>query len=353
MTATPIFKRRPGTSESELVRIRPTLQNSPIPMMVECLDKDVDTFTWLHANRAVVEEQLSGTGAVLIRGFPLNLPSDFERLAETVSPNLITDYGDLPRGQEGGRLYGSTVYPAAEQILYHNESSHEHRWPMHISFCCMRAATSGGETPLVDCREVLRRLPVDVRMSFQRDGLLYVRNFVSGLDVGWEHFFGTSNQREVEERCARANTECLWQEGGLRTRRRAPAIAQHPWTGDLTFFNQILLHHIAMLHDDVRISLISLFGESGLPRNVLYGSGDPIADDLVRQIRCIYDELAVEFPWEEGDVIMLDNMQIAHGRRAFSGDRKILVTMAEAMDLSSLSRSRPTGGGNVTEVHHG
>ena len=37
----------------------------------------------------------------------------------------------------------------------------------------------------------------------------------------------------------------------------------------------------------------------------------------------------VVFPWNEGDILMLDNMQVAHGRNPFSGERKIIVSMAE------------------------
>ena len=43
----------------------------------------------------------------------------------------------------------------------------------------------------------------------------------------------------------------------------------------------------------------------------------------------VYEDVCVEFPWEEGDMIALDNMLVAHARRPFGGPRKILVAMAE------------------------
>jgi alpha-ketoglutarate-dependent taurine dioxygenase len=33
--------------------------------------------------------------------------------------------------------------------------------------------------------------------------------------------------------------------------------------------------------------------------------------------------------WEAGDILLLDNMLVAHGRRAFTGPRQIVVAMAE------------------------
>jgi alpha-ketoglutarate-dependent taurine dioxygenase len=31
--------------------------------------------------------------------------------------------------------------------------------------------------------------------------------------------------------------------------------------------------------------------------------------------------------WEKGDVLLLDNMLMSHGRSSFTGERKILVSM--------------------------
>ena len=89
----------------------------------------------------------------------------------------------------GGKVYGSTPYPADETILFHNESSHMHRWPMLIWFYCVKAATAGGESPLIDCRRIYQSLDHDIREQFEQKGLLYVRNFTDGLDVSWQNFF--------------------------------------------------------------------------------------------------------------------------------------------------------------------
>ena len=43
----------------------------------------------------------------------------------------------------------------------------------------------------------------------------------------------------------------------------------------------------------------------------------------------IYQQEAILFPWKEGDILMLDNMLICHGRQPFVGKRKVVVGMAE------------------------
>ena len=46
----------------------------------------------------------------------------------------------------------------------------------------------------------------------------------------------------------------------------------------------------------------------------------------------------VTFPWRRGDVLLLDNMLTAHGRRPFTGDRRVLVAMGNSY-LDTLGRA--------------
>jgi hypothetical protein len=159
---------------------------------------------------------------------------------------------------------------------------------------------------------------------------MYVRNFIRGLDVSWQEFFHTSERAVVEAYCRRAALDCTWLDNdGLRTRQVCPAVARHPKTGEMVFFNQIQLHHSSCLEPAVRASLVSLFGEDRLPRQVYYGDGSPIADAVVTAIRDVYQQHAIYFPWQAMDILMVDNMLVAHGRQPFVGPRKIVVAMGE------------------------
>jgi alpha-ketoglutarate-dependent taurine dioxygenase len=57
----------------------------------------------------------------------------------------------------------------------------------------------------------------------------------------------------------------------------------------------------------------------------------------VDRIGELYEELCVEFPWQEGDLIAVDNMLVAHARRPFSGPRKLLVAMGEMIHATDLA----------------
>jgi alpha-ketoglutarate-dependent taurine dioxygenase len=165
-----------------------------------------------------------------------------------------------------------------------------------------------------------------------------VRNFISGLDVSWRDFFRTGERAAVEDYCRRSGFEWQWlPDEGLRISQRAPAVARHPVTGELVFFNQVQLHHVSFLEPEVRESLLALGGEDGLPRNVYYGDGSPVPDDVMREIEKLYWRLAVQFRWQEGDILLVDNMIMAHARNSYSGERKILVAMGDMLDKKELA----------------
>jgi alpha-ketoglutarate-dependent taurine dioxygenase len=329
-----IKRKAISLGETKLVESAPLDPANVMPLVVRPLTSDLDPFEWAASNREFVREQLRRAGGVLFRGFALDSATAFERFAGSLCPDLFGEYGDLPR--EGGsatKVYGATPYPADQPILYHNESSHLGKWPMKIFFFCIQPPLTGGETPIVDCRRVLELLSLELRRRLTERGLVYVRNFAPGLDVSWQNFFRTEDRAEVERKCLEAGTEFEWVgEEGLRTRERREAVTRHPLTGEEVFFNQVQLHHSSSLAHEVRQSLLDVFGEEGLPRNVLYGDGSTIGDEEMAEIGRAYEEAAVLFAWQRGDMLMLDNMMVAHGRKAYTGERKIVVAMGEVVE---------------------
>jgi Taurine catabolism dioxygenase TauD, TfdA family len=296
----------------------------------------VDLAQWAKNNREQIDNYLSQYGAILFRGFNLNTIPDFENVAAAVYP-LYGGYGDLPRAGVSEKIYKSTPYPDDKWILFHNESSHLHRWPLRISFFCVQPSEQGGETPIVDCREVYKQMDPRILRRFEEQGLVYLRNFAEGLDVPWQDFFHTSDKAAVEESCSKDHVECEWTpSGGLRLRQRTRAVVKHPRTGEPVFFNQIQLHHTSCVDPEVRASLQSLFREEDLPRNVYYGDGSPIEDSVVEETLELYKRLAVSLPWQRGDIMMLDNMLTAHARKPHVGARRIVVAMGIMVEYDSI-----------------
>lgn len=310
-----------------------------LPRRVLSHDEGVDLASWGREHEREIHAELLHHGAILFRGFDVEGVGDFERFAESVCPDLYGDYQDLPREKGGKKTYQATPYPAEKTILFHNESSHMYRWPVKQFFYCVLAAREGGETPVVDGREIYRRLDSRVVREFEERKLLYVRNFIEGFDVSWQEFFNTEERGEVERYCTEAGIDFEWRGSDLQTRQLAPAVVRHLETREPVFFNQIQLHHRACLEPELRDALEAVLGEGNLPRSVLFGDGEPIADELVQEITRLYWDCSVAFPWQDADVLMVDNMLCAHARNPFAGPRKIVVAMGQIVRATDLEAS--------------
>jgi alpha-ketoglutarate-dependent taurine dioxygenase len=106
-------------------------------------------------------------------------------------------------------------------------------------------------------------------------------------------------------------------------------VTTHPKTGEKVWFNQLQHWHPSCLDQATRQSMLSLFREQELPRNCYYGDGSIIEDSVMKHVGEVYRNTAVSFPWQRGDILMIDNMLTAHARNTYEGPRKILVAMGE------------------------
>lgn len=279
-----------------------------------------------------IADALGTVGGVLLRGYAVESVEAFRGFAAAFGhPLLSYEFGSTPRSKVEGGVYSSTEYPAHREIPLHNEQSYTRDWPLRIWFHCVTASPEGGATPLADSRAIYRALDPALRDKFARQGLRYVRNFGNGLDLPWSKVFNTEDRSAVEAYCRDHAIDFEWKEDGeLRTSQLCQAVARHPRTGEDVWFNQAHLFHVSALDAVEREVLLDTVGEDELPRNVYFGDGSPIPDEELDAVRAVLAAEKVTFPWQAGDVLMLDNMLIMHGREPYAGPRKVVVAMAEA-----------------------
>jgi alpha-ketoglutarate-dependent taurine dioxygenase len=329
------FKRgRAGVvrlSAETLVRQRRLSPEQALPLVVEPVVAGLDLAEWGAQRREWVEGQLVEHGGLLFRGFGVGTAEQFQRFASAVSSELL-DYQEraAPRLKVSDKVYTSTEFPPDHVIPLHHEMSYSHNWPSKLLFYCELPAQAGGRTPLADDRKVFKLLDQRIKEPFMRKKVMYVRNYGEGVDMTWEEAFQTTDRAVVEEYCRQSRTEFEWRERNrLRTRQVRQAVATHPKTGETVWFNHAHMFHVSSLEPSVRQSLLEVFTEEELPRNALYGDGTPIEPSVLDEIRETYRSAAVSFPWERGDVLLVDNFLVSHGRDSYTGPRKILVSLTD------------------------
>jgi alpha-ketoglutarate-dependent taurine dioxygenase len=134
----------------------------------------------------------------------------------------------------------------------------------------------------------------------------------------------------VENKCRREGIRYEWRaDGSLKTVAVRPAVYRHPDTGEWTWCNQAQHWHIACLDPVTRTFILGETTEDRYPRSCYYGDGTPIPDSLMQLILEVYQEIEVTFPWEKGDVLLVDNLLTAHGRNPYTGERQIFVVIGD------------------------
>ena len=126
-----------------------------------------------------------------------------------------------------------------------------------------------------------------------------------------------------------------WTEFGIRTRAIHPAVIDHPDTGEKCWRNQADQWH----RDFAGVKLSfgggqdprfdpATAGEETLGNHVTFADGGQIDVADLKLIRNVAQSKEVLFPWQSGDIMIIDNILAMHGRKPFKGPRQILVAMA-------------------------
>jgi len=318
-------------SDQGMVTMQLLQPDRSLPLLIQPAVPGVDLLAWTERNRDLVEEKVLQHGAVLFRGFDVGELPDFERFISIISGGAMEyRYRSSPRTQVAGNIYTSTDYPADQSIFPHNEHAYSPTFPLRIFFFCVTPSERGGETPIGDCRKILQRIDPEIRERFREKQVMYVRNFGDGFGLSWPTVFQTEDRAKVEEYCHQNGLEAEWKDGNrLRTRRVGPAIFKHPRTGEELWFNHAAFYHWTTLEPTAREQLRAVFGEEDMPNNTFYGDGTPISPEVAQHLRDAYIDEQVTFPWQKGDLLMMDNMLAIHARNPYVGQRKIVVGMAE------------------------
>ncbi|MEK6278977.1 MAG: TauD/TfdA family dioxygenase [Acidobacteriota bacterium] len=325
-----------SVSSADLITAEP-LNGGALPLVVQPSSEGLNLAVWAAHNRGLIEDYLAKYGAILFRGFRLEDVMEFEWFIESVSAKLL-EYKERssPRSLVSGRIYTSTEYSPSQSIFPHNENSYQLHWPTKIFFFCLEPANQGGETPIVDTRRVFQRLAPELRERFIEKQVKYVRNYGVEFGLRWSFVFQTTDKQAVEDYCRQNDIRYEWRDSdGLRTEAIRPAVVRHPRTGEWSWFNHATFFHYSTL-DPLMREVLSELGEDNLPNNTYYGDGTRIEPDILDELRAAYREETVSFTWQAGDVLMLDNLLVAHSRTPYSGARKVVVGMADPLSWNSV-----------------
>ncbi|MCW2101700.1 UNVERIFIED_ORG: alpha-ketoglutarate-dependent taurine dioxygenase [Pseudomonas psychrophila] len=327
------------------------LSHGPMPLVITPVDNTLSTdseafATWYRQHRAVFDSLLLEFGCLLFRGFALRENADFQGIAQNY-PEHAFGYigGATPRKNIEGRVYESTRIPPTLKIGLHQEKAYMAHYPLKLAFFCKQPSLEGGETILCDMRAVTRRLPAPLVERLSAARIQYVRNFrapstpeneprnthMREYHRPWDEAFLTDDPQRVEQLCRETHLDYQWlEDGSLTVSHTGDAVLKHPLTGESIWFNQLSTQHNnarSLGKPGYAYIQHAYQGKPARPYDVRLGDGTPIPEADIAPIYDALEAQEIAFPWRSGDLLLIDNIAVAHGRNPFKGQRDVQVAL--------------------------
>ena len=328
--------------------IRKSLNPHHLPLVIEPKDEKITSqefYQLIVENKEALKKELLKYGGLLFRNFPVKNEHDFSEVIRALDTGSFIDYigGDSPRNKIKEGIYTSTEAPPSVKIPLHNELSFVKKYPKHIFFYCHLAPKEKGETTIADARKVYQAIDEKVRNRFIEKEIKYVScyyyksqlmdmvNKLQRSHKSWIDVFETHDKKEVEKKCLENEFKYSWQKNDwLQISQERPAVMAHPITRENVWFNQAHLYDfnpkllgwwryigakLFYIQKHMRLHEVYFKDHSKIPREDLY------------HILDVLEGNTIYFPWQKGDVLMLDNVLTMHGRATFNGKRRVMTAM--------------------------
>ncbi|MCY1392288.1 Taurine catabolism dioxygenase TauD, TfdA family [compost metagenome] len=298
---------------------------------------------WAERCRPLLDQLIVEHGGVVLRGFPTRETADFARLVE-LFPTFETGYagGVAPRTQISGRVMEATRLAAPVKLPLHSEMAYMRDYPKRIAFFCRQPATRGGETVIGDVRNLVDALPAELVEKIERLGVRLTRNYGAKSDgmersvevmetIGWNIGFGTDDPDEVERLCAERGLQPLWNDNGtLTVFNLLEPFVTHPRTGRKLYRSLVHVFHDAYRPEGENAELHEAVRKAQKhPSGTYLGNGQRLETAEIEAFMRALDEVTYCWDWQPGDIMILDNLQVWHGRNPYEGARDVQVALLD------------------------
>jgi hypothetical protein len=302
------------------------------PVTFDTPSESVSIEEWVRQNRVAINKSLKQTGAVLLRGLAMQDPDHFEKFVVAYGLPVFPyreSLSNAVRVNHSERVFTANEAPSQVEIYLHHEMAQTPVSPSVLFFCCISAAEQGGATPLCRSDQLFEAFKLSHPKWTEQlvsKGLRYVTRMPavsdesSGQGRSWYNTLNVSDKDEVEKKLTAMGYEYSWQNnGGLET--LSPLL---PGVVELTNGGQSFYHQL----------IAAYRGWPGVRENpasgVIFGDKTEIPVGLLESLSTMAEDYTTDLHWADGEIAMLNNRMIMHGRRPYSGNRKrqVLVSMA-------------------------
>lgn len=255
---------------------------------------------------------LADAGHIVIRGFNPTT-EEFNDLVRHYSSRTTLD----PAREFHGNA-AQKVDSGHGPIGLHIENGMTPFAPDLLWFYCVKAASSGSQTTVCDGFRVWDSLTEGSRKLFADQPLRYTRRNIPA--VMWQRLAAvlSGNGAKPEDmtvadlyRLANKGSEVEFTEqadGSITYEYLVHAAHPTYWSDRMAWANSILGPSYNYEAPDIR-----------------FADGTAIPEDITAEYTEVSEQLTEEIAWEDGDIVLIDNTRVMHGRRAITDPNRTIL----------------------------
>ncbi|UXY17142.1 TauD/TfdA family dioxygenase [Chitiniphilus purpureus] len=259
-----------------------------------------------------VFKQLAESGYILFRDFQV----DIERFSQFVQALSVRVTLDPARSFGGGRDVAQKVDAGYDALGLHCENGNSPFMPHLCWFYCEKAPKLGSQTTVCDGYRVWDRLSPQSQKAFLEQDIVYNRNVE---EAKWKRFVFHMLQQakplediRLDDLIALVNDPEQTRitdngDGSIHYAFRTAAVHPTLFSERPAFANSILG---PSYHYEKPV--------------ITFADESPLTAELLEEIASVSESVTDNLDWQDGDVALIDNTRVMHGRRAIvDPDRSI------------------------------
>jgi len=284
---------------------------------------------FLRGHKVGINRQVDQIGAVLFRGFGIDTAEKLDAVVEAYGEPGFTyekSLSNAVRINLTPRVFTANEAPPDVTIFMHHEMAQTPLYPSKLFFGCLLEPETGGATPICRSDWVLDRLKEEqpeLVAAFREKGVTYTNVMPakpdpeSGQGRSWKDTLSANTKKAAEGRLAEMGYSWEWQkDGSLKaTTPRLDAI-RNIGGDEESFFNQLIAAFKGW--EDAR---------NDPSKSVRHGDGSAIDVAALNRAIEIADELTYDLNWRTGDVVLINNFRVMHGRKPYTGQRRVVASL--------------------------
>jgi alpha-ketoglutarate-dependent taurine dioxygenase len=242
-------------------------------------------------------------GIVLFRNFNIET-EDFIRTTDRLMGKILSHGANTREAITADRTVVEVVKGNLGMCL-HKELGYTPWGPELLWFHCLTPAKENGQTTICDGVELARSLSSSTRNLFEKNKIKYSHHWPPET---WQGFLRTQNYLEAINKIGQYTQVDLEKSSHDKIFFNYEISAFEQTIQGPAFLNSIL-----NMVDSKHLNICTLS----------FANGELIDDEIIDEIREKGEALSEKIEWKSGDLAMIDNRRMLHGRKSFSGERKI------------------------------